>query len=84
MDTWLKLRDKIAQSQESSDDLTEECCRLSPPSPGTEVLVPESAFWVPLLLEHTQGIPRSFRDSPIHVLSACTGSFAEASVLKDC
>ena len=75
----------MAQSQESSDEKAEELDSLTPPSPGEVVEVPEyNCFWVPLLLEHTKGLNRPCRVSPIRLLSACTGSFAEGTVLEDC
>lgn len=79
--SWGQKIQEIASSQSSSDELLEELVSVS----DTEEIHQASAFWVPLFRRHCgdMHVPRRDASSPVILLSACTGSFAEASVLKD-
>lgn len=77
--SWGQKIQEIASSQSSSDELQEELISVS----DTEEIHEASAFWVPLFRRHCGDMHVPHRDKPVILLSACTGSFAEASVLKD-
>lgn len=76
---WNNVINAISSSQSSCDELTEELISVS----DSEEIQEQSAFWVPLFFRHTGDFHIPQRTTPITLVSACTGSFAEASVLKD-
>ena len=69
----------VASSQSSVDAISDEHISVS----DAEEALPNSNFWVHLLREHTRGYDVPSREVPISLISCCTGSFAEAAVLKE-
>ena len=77
--SWRGVIAVVASSQSSSDEQQEELLSVS----DTEEMHQSQAFWVHLLKMHCSDMDTPTRVSPIKLVSCCTGSFAEASVLKD-
>ena len=80
-ESWSRLRDSVANSQSTSDEMAEEL--ESEPSPGQSVAEEDKAWWVHHLLQHTSHLSYQPRTTPLKLLSGCTGSFAEGAVLQD-
>ena len=81
MDSWRQVAEFVASSQSSADAEAEELLSIS----ESEEAAAAYAFWVPSLIADTSrcGFERPGRQVPIQLVSACTGSFAEAAVLQE-
>ena len=80
--SWKDMVEEIASSQSSSEAAQIDLLSIS----ESEEAAAKSAFWVSVLKSHTEGAgfaQPGRRQTPVRLLSACTGSFAEAAALEE-
>ena len=83
MESWVRLRRDVAAQLSAEAELYDELDSLSPPSPGEEVEQVCRPLWVQQLESRTAGLVQHKPDTPLRLVSSCTGCFAEAAVLKE-
>ena len=81
-ESWKELVEVVASSQSSEDNAQVELLSIS----ESEEAAAKHCFWLNWLKADTEAagyaVPAT-RANPLRVLSACSGSFAEAAVLKE-